>query len=261
MSPEDERDFREFVTARSPALLRTAYLLAGDVHGAQDLLQAALMGTARHWSRIRRRDQPDAYVRRAMVNQQARWWRQRARRAESPVAAPPERAAAGDHAELGRTATVARMVGKVKVTWEERPGEWVVVESRTLPEADVVRYAQELRRQPQPIPMPLDFAWLPAGMEVVLTGDGAVDESVVFAPRDGRAPENSVHVSRSGNDVGKVGDPLPVGDRTGYLSHQNGMTTLWAPLPGHGNISVAVPDSLGFTRDDLVRFTLGISNP
>ncbi|CAL9440949.1 RNA polymerase sigma-E factor [Actinosynnema sp. ALI-1.44] len=99
MSPEDEREFREFVTARSPALLRTAYLLAGDAHGAQDLLQAALMGTARHWSRIRRRDQPDAYVRRAMVNQQARWWRQRARRAESPVAVPPERAVAGDHAE------------------------------------------------------------------------------------------------------------------------------------------------------------------
>ncbi|CAL9441004.1 hypothetical protein SUDANB95_02232 [Actinosynnema sp. ALI-1.44] len=162
---------------------------------------------------------------------------------------------------LGKTATVTRMTGKVKVTWEQRPGEWAVVESRTLPEADVVRYAQQLRPEPQPIPMPLDFAWLPAGMEVVLSGDGAVDESVVFAPRDGRGPENSVHVSRGGNEVGKVGDPLPVGDRTGFLSHQNGMTILWVPLPGHGNISVAVPDSLGFTQDDLIRFALGISNP
>ncbi|MEJ2852306.1 MULTISPECIES: hypothetical protein [unclassified Saccharothrix] len=159
---------------------------------------------------------------------------------------------------LGKAATVTRMANKVKVTWEERPGQWAVVESRSLPEAEVVRYAEELRPEPQPVPMPLDFAWLPAGMDVVLTSDGAVDESVVFARPNGA---ESVHVSRSGNEVGKVGDPVPVGDRTGYLSHQNDMTVLWVPLPGHGNLSVAVPDSLGFTQDDLVRFTLGISNP
>lgn len=87
------------MVSRSPALLRTAYLLTGDVHHAQDLLQQALMGTARRWSRIHRRDQPDAHVRRAMYNHQARWWRLRAAQPESPMADPPHRAAAGDHAE------------------------------------------------------------------------------------------------------------------------------------------------------------------
>ena len=58
MSPEDEREFREFVTARSAALLRVAYLLTGDVHHAQDLLQTALLGTVHRWAAIRRRERP-----------------------------------------------------------------------------------------------------------------------------------------------------------------------------------------------------------
>jgi DNA-directed RNA polymerase specialized sigma24 family protein len=38
----DETEFDEFVVARSPGLLRTAFLLMGDQHGAEDLLQTAL---------------------------------------------------------------------------------------------------------------------------------------------------------------------------------------------------------------------------
>ncbi|MBP2324876.1 RNA polymerase sigma-70 factor (sigma-E family) [Kibdelosporangium banguiense] len=122
MSPEDEREFHDFVTARSPVLLRTAYLLTGNVHHAQDLLQTALMGTARRWSRIRRRDQPDAYVRRAMYNYQARWWRLRARRPESPVAEPPERAASGDHAEQ-----IAARDALIAALWQLPPRQRAVV--------------------------------------------------------------------------------------------------------------------------------------
>lgn len=159
----------------------------------------------------------------------------------------------------GKSATVTRMADKVKVAWQEQPGQWVVVESRVVPEADVVRYAQELRPEPQPIPMPLDFAWLPAGMAVVATSDGATDETVVFAFPNGR-DGGTITVNRTGNEVGKVGTPIPVGDRTGRISHQNGVTILWVPLPGQGNLSVDVPDALGLTQEDLVRFTLGISN-
>lgn len=91
MSPEHEREFREFVAARSAGLLRTAYFLTGgDVHEAQDLLQTALIATARHWSRIVKRDQPDAYVRRALTRHQINRWRARARRPETLVSAPPE---------------------------------------------------------------------------------------------------------------------------------------------------------------------------
>jgi RNA polymerase sigma-70 factor (sigma-E family) len=91
MSPEHEREFREFVAARSAELLRTAYFLAGgDVHDAQDLLQTALIATARHWSRIVKRDQPEAYVRRALARHQINRWRSRRRRPETLVSALPD---------------------------------------------------------------------------------------------------------------------------------------------------------------------------
>jgi hypothetical protein len=160
----------------------------------------------------------------------------------------------------GMPAEVARMSAKVKVTWQERPGQWVVVESYTLPEAEVIRYAQDLRPEPQPIPMPLNFAWLPAGMSVVTTSDGATDESVAFAPASPDGTGKTISINRNGNEVGKVGTPIQVGDRTGLLSTMNNVTILWVPLPGHGNLSVAVPDAVGFTQEDLIRFTQGITN-
>ncbi|MEV0649073.1 SigE family RNA polymerase sigma factor [Phytomonospora sp. NPDC050363] len=82
MRPEHEREFREFVTARSADLLRTAYYLTGDAHRAQDLLQTALLSCARRWSRIRSWDQPMGYVRKAMFRHQINWWRVRRNRLE-----------------------------------------------------------------------------------------------------------------------------------------------------------------------------------
>jgi RNA polymerase sigma-70 factor (sigma-E family) len=72
---DDEAGFAEFVAARQAALSRTAYLLTGDHHLAQDLVQAALLQAARHWSRIH--TSPEAYVRRAMYHQSISWWRRR----------------------------------------------------------------------------------------------------------------------------------------------------------------------------------------
>lgn len=98
MNPEHEREFREFVAARSGALLRTAYLLTGDVHHAQDLLQTALMTTARRWSKLRDRTQPEAYVRKALYRHQVSRWRRLSYGRELATGAVPERAAGGDHA-------------------------------------------------------------------------------------------------------------------------------------------------------------------
>ncbi|MBX6722690.1 MAG: SigE family RNA polymerase sigma factor, partial [Dactylosporangium sp.] len=50
--PTVEEEFREFVVARSAALLRTAYLLAGDWASAEDLLQTALTKTYLAWKRL-----------------------------------------------------------------------------------------------------------------------------------------------------------------------------------------------------------------
>lgn len=68
MNADEEREFREFVAARSRSLLHTAYLLTGDWEQGRDLLQTALASTARRWSRLRDRQQPETYVRRALYH-------------------------------------------------------------------------------------------------------------------------------------------------------------------------------------------------
>ena len=69
--------FQEYVAARSPALLRTAYLLTGSRPDAEDLLQTALARTYLAWDRIREREAVDGYVRRTMVNARTSIWRRR----------------------------------------------------------------------------------------------------------------------------------------------------------------------------------------
>ena len=68
MNRADEDDFRSFVAARSPSLLWFAHLLTGDRYAAEDIVQTALAKTAAGWSRVRRKDNPEGYVRRAIVN-------------------------------------------------------------------------------------------------------------------------------------------------------------------------------------------------
>jgi RNA polymerase sigma-70 factor (sigma-E family) len=77
---EQEREFTEFVAARGAALGRTAYLLTGDHHHAEDLLQTALVEAARRWERL---DEPEAYVRRTLYTRNiSRWRRSRFREVE-----------------------------------------------------------------------------------------------------------------------------------------------------------------------------------
>lgn len=68
MRAADEAEFREYMAARWPALVRTAYLLTGDRHSAEDLAQTALEKAAVAWGKVRRADNADAYVRRILVN-------------------------------------------------------------------------------------------------------------------------------------------------------------------------------------------------
>ncbi|WP_341924928.1 SigE family RNA polymerase sigma factor [Nocardioides psychrotolerans] len=75
MPASDEQDFEEFVVARRAALLRTAYLLTGQVEDAEDLLQTALVKVVPHWRRIR--DRPEPYVRQVLVRESVSRWRRR----------------------------------------------------------------------------------------------------------------------------------------------------------------------------------------
>lgn len=86
-------DFDTFVVSRSPALLRTAYLLVHDEALAEDLLQTALTKAWFAWRRID--GDPEPYVRRILVTTSTTWWRRRWVQ-ELPSSTLPERAAAPD---------------------------------------------------------------------------------------------------------------------------------------------------------------------
>ncbi|MEU8217414.1 SigE family RNA polymerase sigma factor [Micromonospora taraxaci] len=86
-----EEQFREFVAARSAALLRTAYLLTGDWATAEDLLQTALTKTYLAWKRLGGIEAVEPYARRVMVNTSTSWWRRRWH-GERPTEVLPERA-------------------------------------------------------------------------------------------------------------------------------------------------------------------------
>ena len=77
-------DFDSWVAARGPALLRLAYVLTGNATDAEDVVQDALSRALPRWSRISTVDDPDAYVRRMVVNAHVSRWR-KLRRREVPV--------------------------------------------------------------------------------------------------------------------------------------------------------------------------------
>ncbi|MEU3452650.1 sigma factor [Micromonospora sp. NPDC006766] len=86
--PVDVEGYREYVAARLEPLRRTAYLLCGDWHTADDLVSTALVKLLRHWRRVSAMDSPDAYVRRtllrAWLDERRRPWRREAAWAEVP---------------------------------------------------------------------------------------------------------------------------------------------------------------------------------
>jgi RNA polymerase sigma factor (sigma-70 family) len=66
VTPAEE--FIDFATVSAPRLRRTAFLLCGDWHTAEDLAQATLAKVFTSWRRISRRDAADAYATRTLVN-------------------------------------------------------------------------------------------------------------------------------------------------------------------------------------------------
>lgn len=100
MSDSSDGDFEAFVRARHHALLRFAYALVGDLPTAEDLVQGALERTGARWALVMRRPgDPEAYVRKAILNgSRSRW---RSQRHERLVPELPESCrvepVAGDH--------------------------------------------------------------------------------------------------------------------------------------------------------------------
>jgi DNA-directed RNA polymerase specialized sigma24 family protein len=63
-----EQQFTEFATLAAPRLRRTAFLLCGDWHTAEDLTQTALAKVFMSWRRINKKDAVQAYATRTLVN-------------------------------------------------------------------------------------------------------------------------------------------------------------------------------------------------
>ncbi len=79
MEQRDEQEFAEYFAVRRDAVRRTAYLMCGDWHRADDLAQTAFVALHRRWHKIRDREALDAYVRRtvvrAVIDESRRPWR------------------------------------------------------------------------------------------------------------------------------------------------------------------------------------------
>ena len=91
MNASDREQFEEFMTSRWAGLVRLAFGLTGDRWLAEDLAQTALASAYASWWRVRRADDPDAYVRRILINASKRRLRRR-RVSEQPAATAPEAA-------------------------------------------------------------------------------------------------------------------------------------------------------------------------
>jgi RNA polymerase sigma-70 factor (sigma-E family) len=89
--------FEEYVAQRGQSLLRFAYVLTGDSHLAEDLTQTALADAYRHWRKVERAGNRDAYVRRILVNAHLSWRRRRSS-TERPAEAIAQTAIAADPA-------------------------------------------------------------------------------------------------------------------------------------------------------------------
>ena len=67
MRPELQREYVEYVRGRLPRLHRAAYLLCGDPHRADDIVQATLTALYVNWKRAAAADNLDGYVHRILV--------------------------------------------------------------------------------------------------------------------------------------------------------------------------------------------------
>lgn len=99
MSRRYEDDFDEFVVASWPSLFRASFLLMGDYHLAEDLLQSALAKVYAVWPRVSHMEHPRSYTRAVLTHEAMAWWRRKSS-AEIPVADWPDLTVAGHEESL-----------------------------------------------------------------------------------------------------------------------------------------------------------------
>lgn len=140
MDEHEEQQFAEFFARRRDSVRRTAYLLCGDWHRADDLAQTAFVALHRRWDRIRDRGATDAYLRRTLVrasiDESRRPWRR-----EHHVAALPE----PEQASMGLDEQVALREDLLAALREVPPKQRAVLVLRYFEGLDVAGVAKALR--------------------------------------------------------------------------------------------------------------------
>lgn len=140
MEQRDEQQFAEYFVARRDAVRRTAFLLCGDWHRADDLAQTAFVALHRKWRKIRDHGALDAYVRRtlvrAMIDETRRPWRR-----ERFVDQMPEAASQGSEVGEAVATRSALLDGLRRVP----PRQRAVLVLRFLEGLDVAATAEALR--------------------------------------------------------------------------------------------------------------------
>ncbi|MFT3872619.1 MAG: SigE family RNA polymerase sigma factor [Nocardioides sp.] len=137
MRAAQRAEFEEFARARSGELFRTAWLLAGDRHSADDLVQETLTRIYVRWGRVREAGNVAAYARTVLVRTFIDG-RRRKSSGERPMAEPPEQAATdGVDVELRHSL--------VEALRSLAPLDRTVVVQRYLLDQDVASVAADLQ--------------------------------------------------------------------------------------------------------------------
>ena len=105
-----DAEFEQYMAARQPSLLRTAYLLTGDRHSAEDLVQTALAKLYLSWDKVQRRELVDGYVRRIMVNENNSLWRRAWKRKEVTTDTIPDYVGVADRHDHGERSALWEFV-------------------------------------------------------------------------------------------------------------------------------------------------------
>jgi RNA polymerase sigma-70 factor (sigma-E family) len=109
-------DFTAFAQANTPALYRIAYLLCGDQHRAQDLVQLALERTFKAWKKVGDGD-PFAYARRVLATARIDTWRRTRREVltDDPTGSTRVRSAPASDAQLAERDRLVRALMSLSV--------------------------------------------------------------------------------------------------------------------------------------------------
>jgi RNA polymerase sigma-70 factor (sigma-E family) len=105
-----DADFAAYLQARQASVLRTAYLLTGDRHTAEDLVQTAFAKLYLAWDRVRDQGSMDGYLRRILVNENNSLWRRGWKKREHVTDELPEPVPHVDQHDDGRSGALWDLV-------------------------------------------------------------------------------------------------------------------------------------------------------